>query len=618
MIETATTQKNRQDRWLLAPGEASRRVGLMVIGALLVILFSLQFDNFFSTSNALTTALNLSSILIASIGMMALLISGNVDLSIGSQFALVSVVTATVVRDTQSTGLGVIAALCLGAFLGFVNGVLVRTLRISPLIVTLGTLAVYRGLAFVVADGVSVYGFPYSFSSIGGLRVAGVPFSVLVALGVFVVGGYALLCTVSGLRLYALGGNADSARMVGIRVSRTVVAAYTVNGLLIGLVALLATSRLNSGSPNIGLQFELDVLTAVILGGVAFSGGSGHPVGVIVGVFTIGILNAGLIFAGLQDWYQQIAKGGLLILALVSDQVVQWWKLRRDERLRPTSQARDAKALQDHSTLRDTPRSVGAIVLSARDVTVSYGSVLALEQATIDVRAGEVVCLVGDNGAGKSTLIKAISGVTRPDAGTLWLAGKEVSFSSPADARDAGIETVFQDLALCQNLGVAHNLVLGEEPTRRLAGVLRVRDDSRAVHAARERLASLGVTITDFNRPVRMLSGGQRQAVAISRVLQDDVKLVILDEPTAALGVMQTAQVLSLVRQVAQDGRAVILISHDIEDIFTVADRVVVLQLGRIVHDGPITELTRLDLVQLMAGINIGEDSVSTGLNASA
>lgn len=598
---------------LIAPGEPNRRLGLAVLGVGMFVLFSIQFDNFFSTGNILTTAQNMSSIAIASIGIMALLISGNVDLSIGSQFALISVVTATVVRDTQSPVAGVLAALATGTLLGLTNGLLVKWLKISPLIVTLGMLAIYRGLAFVVADGVSVYGFPVEFTSIAGLRVLEIPFTVIVAATFFLIGAYVLLYTVVGLRLYAIGGNPEAARMVGIKVDRTVVMTFTINGTLMGVVALLSTSRLGSGSPNVGLQFELDVLTAVILGGVAFTGGAGHPIGVIVGVFTIGVLNSGLVFAGFQDWWQQIAKGSLLILALGLDQSMVWWRLRRDKKLAKERPDASGGELVSREELLEGRQPIGDVVLDAQELGVSYGTVKALDQASLQVRAGEVVCLIGDNGAGKSTMIKAIAGVNALDAGTLALDGEEVSFASPADARRAGIETVYQDLALCQNLGVAHNLVLGEEPRRRALGLLPVRDDRQAVEQARERLTALGVNLPDYTRATRTLSGGQRQSVAISRVLRDGVKLVILDEPTAALGVAQTNQVLRLVRSVANEGRAVILISHDIEDIYAVADRVVVLRLGRIVFDGAIDALTRLDLVHLMAGIKLEEQESSVG-----
>jgi len=586
---------------VLSPGDASRRAGLAIVGAGLLVYFSLHFENFGTTDNFTTMGLNVSSIAIAAIGTMALLVSGNVDLSIGSMYALVSMVTATVVVDTQSMPLGIATALGLGLALGLLNGLLVLWLKISPLIVTLGMLAIYRGLAFVVGDGVPVFGFPDSFADIGRARWFGMPLPVIVAALVFVVGGWALVATVNGLRLYAIGGNRESARLVGVKTDRLVVATFALNGGLIGLVALLATSRLGSGSPNFGLGFELAVLTAVILGGVAFNGGSGHPYGVLAGVCTIAILDAGLIFAGLQDWYQQIARGSLLLLALMSDQLLLRWR-ERGSGDKPAATVERTPAAATPSALdQQAPAEMGAS-LRAEDITVRYGNATVLENAAIEVRAGEVVCVVGDNGAGKSTLIKVLSGVVEPRHGSISLSGEPVEFKGPSDARKAGIETVYQDLALCQNLGIAHNLVLGDEPRRRLLGLIPVRDDRSAIERARKRLAALNVSVADFNRPVERLSGGQRQSVAISRVLHGDVRIVILDEPTAALGVTQTAEVLRLVRGVADAGHGVVLISHDVEDIFEVADRVLVLQLGRVIFDGPIADLDRLELLRLMAG----------------
>ncbi|MBA3282859.1 MAG: ATP-binding cassette domain-containing protein [Acidimicrobiia bacterium] len=593
---------------ILSPGEASRRVGLAAVGSILFLGFSLGFDTFLSTQNLTTIALNSSSVLLAAIGTTALLVSGNVALSIGSQYALVAVVTAIVVRDTGNPLLGIAAAVGLGLVLGTLNGLLVVWLQISPLIVTLAMLAVYRGLAFVAGDGASVFGFPSSFTSIGRARWLGVPLPVVVAAGAYLVGGWVLIATVSGLRLFAIGGNRQAALAAGIRVDRLVVCTFALNGALVGLVALLATAKLGSGAPNLGVQFELAVLTAVILGGVAFSGGAGHPLGVLAGVATLGILDAGVIFAGLPDWYQQISRGALLLLALISDQVAMTWRRARVDDARSAPPADPNIATQPGAS--DAGRvqaDEGPVALfEAVGLTVRYGGADALERASLRVHRGEVVCLVGDNGAGKSTLVKAIAGLIRPSEGTLAIEGQPVEFSHPSQARRAGIETVHQDLALCPNLGTAHNLVLGLEPRRRLAGLLPMRDDPGAMSSARARLGSMGVKVGDLNRPVAQLSGGERQAVAISRVLRDGVRMVILDEPAAALGVHQTAEVLRLVRAIAAAGRGVLLVSHDVENVFEVADRVVVLQNGRMTFDGPIAGLSRLELLRLMSGRGSG------------
>ncbi|MET8143152.1 ATP-binding cassette domain-containing protein [Sphaerisporangium sp. NPDC005288] len=215
-------------------------------------------------------------------------------------------------------------------------------------------------------------------------------------------------------------------------------------------------------------------------------------------------------------------------------------------------------------------------MIRAKDISKRYGAVQALEGVSLDLRPGEVVALVGDNGAGKSTLVKAISGVISPDSGEITIDDRPVRVGNPHDAQAMGISTVYQDLALCENLDVVANLFLGSE--RRRWSVL---GHIRMERAARDLLTQLDVRIRDIRVPVAMLSGGQRQSVAIARALIGEPRLVILDEPTAALGVEQTAQVLGLIRRLRARGLAVLLISHNLADVRAVSDRVVVLRLGR-------------------------------------
>lgn len=217
----------------------------------------------------------------------------------------------------------------------------------------------------------------------------------------------------------------------------------------------------------------------------------------------------------------------------------------------------------------------GGPLLSLRGISKSFGAVAALTDVDLDVAAGRVVALVGDNGAGKSTLVKILSGVHRPDAGTIGFGAETVAITSPATAQRLGIATVFQDLALCENLNVVENLFLGRE----LRG-LRLDEVGMEVRS-RALLGELSAKIPSVRVPVAALSGGQRQTVAIARSMLGEPRLVILDEPTAALGVEQTAQVLDLVERLRERGHAVILISHNMADVKAVADKVAVLRLGR-------------------------------------
>ena len=217
-------------------------------------------------------------------------------------------------------------------------------------------------------------------------------------------------------------------------------------------------------------------------------------------------------------------------------------------------------------------------LLELRDVNKSFGSVQALTDVDLDVRAGEVMALVGDNGAGKSTLIKCIAGIHPMDSGTMRFEGHEVSVSGPKDAARLGIEVVYQDLALCDNLDVVQNMYLGREAHNPFQ-VLR---EPPMEAKTRETLSGLRVTtIKSIRQTVATLSGGQRQSVAVARAVMWNSKLVILDEPTAALGVAQTEQVLALVNRLAEQGLGVVLISHNLHDIFETAHRITVLRLGR-------------------------------------
>ncbi|MFD5246095.1 ATP-binding cassette domain-containing protein [Amycolatopsis sp. NPDC058340] len=238
----------------------------------------------------------------------------------------------------------------------------------------------------------------------------------------------------------------------------------------------------------------------------------------------------------------------------------------------------------------------GPSLLSVRGVIKEFGPLRALSGVDLDIPAGQVTALVGDNGAGKSVLIKCIAGIHVPEAGEFLWQGEPVRIRGPRDAAALGIETVYQDLALCDNLDVVQNMFLGREPLRHWA-----LDEDRMEAAAKETLHGLGVTtLTSVRQPVGSLSGGQRQAVAIAKAVLWHSKLVIMDEPTAALGVQQTEVVLRLIRRLAERGLAVVVVSHNLNDVFAVADRIAVLYLGRMAGVYATRELTKEAVVELM------------------
>lgn len=253
----------------------------------------------------------------------------------------------------------------------------------------------------------------------------------------------------------------------------------------------------------------------------------------------------------------------------------------------------------------NTEKKEPLLVLS--HIRKRFGAVQALDDVTLEVCAGEVVALVGDNGAGKSTAIKIISGVEQADEGEIYFEGKRVELTGPRDAETLGIQTVYQDLALCDNLDIVANLFLGRELKRPiLPGLLSTLHNAEMEERARPVLEELGIRLPPLDTPVASLSGGQRQAVAVARAVLWGSKLVLLDEPTAALGVAQTRQVLALIRRLAERGQGVMVVSHNLSDVFQFADRIVVMRLGRTVSNFVKEKTTPEEVVAAITGASGG------------
>jgi len=242
-------------------------------------------------------------------------------------------------------------------------------------------------------------------------------------------------------------------------------------------------------------------------------------------------------------------------------------------------------------------------LLSIRNLTKIFGGLIAVDKMSLDVRRGEVVGLLGDNGAGKSTLIKCVSGVHHPEEGEIAFDGKPAVFATPMDARRAGIETIYQDLALANNLDVGANIFLGREvKKRRFGGLVQTLDDRHMLDQSRNTLDSLQIRFAALVEPIENLSGGQRQAVAIARAVYWDAKLMIMDEPTNNLGVPEQHKVLELIRTLRERGVPVILITHILPDAFAVTDRVIVMHRGRKVAEKATAHTNAEELVQYMVG----------------
>jgi ribose/xylose/arabinose/galactoside ABC-type transport system permease subunit len=284
------------------------------------IVFAVIAPQFVSVPNLVNVALSIAITGILAVGMTAVILTGGIDLSVGSVAALAGVVAA-MIASSSSVLLGCAAALGIGLTVGLFNGLMVAQFRVPPFVTTLAMLTICRGLAFIVTGGRSIGNLPSGFGFLGRDRLLGVPVPVILMLIVFAVGWFLLRHTTFGRYVYAVGGNREAAYLAGVSIKGVTLLVYVLNGLLVGLAGLVLASRLGAGVPNAGLQYELDVIAAVVVGGTSLMGGRGSIIGTFWGAVFIGVLNNGLNLAGIDPYIQKIALGVVILLAVLADQI---------------------------------------------------------------------------------------------------------------------------------------------------------------------------------------------------------------------------------------------------------------------------------------------------------
>jgi ribose/xylose/arabinose/galactoside ABC-type transport system permease subunit/ABC-type branched-subunit amino acid transport system ATPase component len=627
--------------------------GLFVALVIMSLYFSLATGSFFTRSNILVVLEQVSVLGMVAVPGAMLLVSGNLDLSVGSVAGL----SAAVFGEFDKIfgwpmWLSVVGALAVGAAWGAGNGFLISYLGFSPVIVTLGGFAGAAGLAQTITSDNTRSGFGSTFDFLGDGTLAGIPVPVIIFFVVFLVGVYVWYETATGRHLIAIGANKDAATALGVASKRLPFVIYVLSGTAAALGGLIITAQLDGASVQIGVGLELQVLTAILLGGVAFNGGRGSLWGTLAGILFIGVLDDGLILINVGPYVADLAVGGALVVAAALDVLYQ-----RLERI-PVPESAEAEAMETDrpagSPAADgaapaggaapadgaaTPAPVAAAgqdgaagvdqaagpvgpalratnragdngqrvpALQVSDITKRFGPVVALRGVSLSLDGGEVLGLVGDNGAGKSTLISIISGVARPDSGEIQVGGKPWAESGARTIREAGIETVFQNLALVPTLSIAENMYLGRElyGPGQLASAVRRIDKRRMRREVEAAFARLGLRMPPVTAKAGALSGGQRQAVAVARAVLWGSRVVIMDEPAAALGVQQTEAVLALIGRLKAEGVATLLVSHNMEHVLRVADRIAVFRLGRKIADIDRRQrpVTGMELVGLITG----------------
>ena len=377
------------------------------------------------------------------------------------------------------------------------------------------------------------------------------------------------------------------------------------------IAGVLHLFRFTAGAPQAGEAALLSSVAAVVIGGTNLFGGEGDIMGAVVGSLIIAVLQTGLVILNIDSIWQFIVVGVVIIIAVLVNQLQAALERAASECLTTHALASSRErflplphfgggASGAGASLRES--AMAEPILTATGMNKHFGGLTAVDNVDFAVYPGEVVALLGDNGAGKSTLIKCISGVYRPEQGKVEFNGADITHHAPADIRSRGIETIYQDLALAENLDVGANVFLGKEKTRRLFGIIPVTDDNYMRAEAETALDELDIHIPSLKQKLVNLSGGQRQAVAIARAMYWQAKLVIMDEPTAALGVPEQRKVLALIRSLREGNIPVILISHTMHDVMAVADRMVVMRRGRIVANISRAEATEELIVRHIVG----------------
>lgn len=296
------------------------KYGILIILIVMIIFFSITSDNFLTTVNIVNIVRQIAMLGIAAVGMTFIILTGGIDLSVGSIIGLTGVVTSICMATFKlHPVIAVIIGLSSSILIGLINGILITKGKIPPLITTLAVMTSVRGICYIITGGLPVYDFPDSFGVIGKGNFLGIPIPVIIMIIAFVFGWITLNRSCFGRYLYALGGNEEASRLAGINSNKILLLNYVVAALFAGIAGIVMLSRITSGQPSAGVGFEMDVITAVVLGGISINGGEGDFIGVIYGVAIIGVLGNGLVMLNVYDYYQQLIKGLVLIFAVWFD-----------------------------------------------------------------------------------------------------------------------------------------------------------------------------------------------------------------------------------------------------------------------------------------------------------
>ena len=557
-------------------------------------IFALTTKNFLAFKNFMNIVRQTSVIAVLSIGMTYVILTGGIDLSIGSNIALSGAIAVIVLQSTGSTVLSLITAIVVGILVGVVNGFMIGKLRISAFIASLAMMSSARGLTMMVTNAGSIRIENQVYTFISQKDIFGIPFVFFIVLIMFFIFAKINSSFLFGKQVYAIGGNPLAAKAMGINVERVIMKVYMLQGGLAGLGAILTVGRVSSAQPWAGLNVEFEAITAVVLGGTSLMGGIGSIYGTVFGAILVGVISNGLGLMSISSYFEFIVKGMLILIAVFIDVT----SLRlKENKLTPVVE-------KDKYEKREEPHILHYIktqdnkVLEMKDITKAFPGMKALEKVNLTIRQGEVHALMGENGAGKSTLMKILAGEVPKSSGQITINGKYIDINSPIKSAHAGIAIIHQEFSLVRELTVAQNIFLGEEIKSNIPGFV----SKKKMHdKANELIKRLGIYI-DVELPVKELTVSQQQMVEIAKALHKKAWLLIMDEPTSALTEEEKDTLFNIINKLKQEKVGIVYISHRMQEIFDIADVLTVLRDGKFVGTNMVEEIDEVQIIKMMVG----------------
>lgn len=572
-----------------------RYAALLVIILAVGIFFTSANSNFAMSANFMNIIRQTCVLAIVAIGMTGVILTGGIDLSVSTNVALCGIVTAKVVESTQNAAVGICAALLTGILIGVCDGFLIGFMKMPPFIATLAMQSVAGGAAMMLSGAAAVKVEIPVIKALSADELLGVPAVFWVVLLLYIAGWWVLNNTTFGQYLYAIGGNERAARAMGIHVKENLMAVYAITGFCVGVGSLITMGRLGSAQPYAGKNLEFDAITAVVLGGTSLVGGIGSLGGTVLGVILVGEISNGLSLMSVSTFMDYLVKGGLILIAVGVDVI---FVIMKEKRLTPQITAEEGTE-KEESNITEYCKNTKELSLKMEGIIKAFPGMIALDKVSLSVKKGEVLALMGENGAGKSTLMKILAGEYKKDSGRITVNGKVINIDSTQKAADAGIALIHQEFSLVPELSVYQNVFLGKELKSGIPGIV---DAKKMQRKAKEVLESIGITDIDIKKPVKDLTVSEQQMVEIAKVISTDAWLIIMDEPTSSLTENEKERLFKIIRQLKDKGTAIIYISHKMQEIFEITDRVVVLRDGKYVGEKATEDIREAEIIQMMVG----------------